>query len=368
MSKIPFQALSSQVPFSIQLLWTLVFFLGAGIGYGLIEFYSFTYIQAGLVSYVVVYLFSLLPIFYQYPSLLLMLILGGWVGGGFLFFTHQPLLLKEWIEHFHFEKSASSQLMFTLVWTILAALIFGFTFLFRKVIAFLWSKVAETFRHITPRNEHEKWLLAVSANYVEINQDILKDGAEKKELERFWRLDMGCDEEEAVQCVETLEEWWNIADQETAIETLEWLIDEGDRKDFKSIAEALARDENPLQEEDENGEQKIDVVRQYAPSLGRCGILGWDLIRYYYVIRMCFVAGYLSTKECWDLFEKAEPLIQREGKSWKDLLQQYWVGFAYWGGEEIDERKVLIERMLHHPESPYVKIPFRSFQSLYSKT
>lgn len=249
-------------------------------------------------------------------------------------------------------------------------------------------------QRILPETELEKKMMCLGAVFIEENQVldelfqvIGSDLIEGQELapeikeqvldeigEYFFRLDMNYGPDIKSECIEILEEFWKVSSRDTAKKNLEDIRRQGHRTKFNVLSSALPSDgtidassmekfkqifcfdfqegqEVQMSEEDY---RKLALWMQRAHRyLKSSGILAWDAARYVQLVRLCFVAGYLTDDEAWAELLKLAPLVEGRFESWMEFAQSFLIGRTFWSGGEDAQVKSVCERLLGHPASPW---------------
>jgi hypothetical protein len=164
-----------------------------------------------------------------------------------------------------------------------------------------------------------------------------------------------------------LRNYYGIVSRETALETLEWLLDRGHSIIFEAI-----KDENSFTLDDEETE-KLGVFRNninevterlsdqnYIASKDdflKKSIKAWDLGRLVFVTRCCFQCGYVSEAEAWDYIEKARKAALSIFNNWNDFANSYVVGRAVAFGHNMMLGGIMdiAADLLKDAESPWKK-------------
>lgn len=249
-------------------------------------------------------------------------------------------------------------------------------------------------QRILPETDLEKKLLSLGAVFIEENrvldelfQVVGSDLLSEKELapeikeqvlgeigEYFFRLDMNYGPEIKADCIDILNEYWKVFDRQSCLQNLQDIRQQGHRTKFNVLKSALPKS-GPLDhaalekfkqifsfdfEEDQQlgmGEaeyQKLAAWFQRTESyLGESSILAWDAARYIQLIRLSFMAGYLTDSEAWSEILKLAPLIEGKFKSWMEFSKSFLIGRTFWSGSDDTEIKAICERLLGHPASPW---------------
>ncbi len=139
-------------------------------------------------------------------------------------------------------------------------------------------------------------------------------------------------------CKELIERDWGIKNREDLLETLESLEKGGHSKGYEDALKILK--ENPgLSEEDIAFKYKYDdyiikrlfFVREMRSVIGERTLRAWDLGRYIYLCRECYLLGFLTEKEAWDRIERVAKKVDELYLSWEDFGANYIAGRMFWG-------------------------------------
>lgn len=164
-----------------------------------------------------------------------------------------------------------------------------------------------------------RWALALAAPYTELDE-ILDDHSRQ-----FYQLDPGADYK--ANCQNTLEHWWGITDHSSLVNRLEWLLTCGHRQEF-------------AQQTDEN-------------------VAGWGFVRFVHVVRLAYCAGYITRKEAYDQLLLNAGEARKSANSWQELGESWLRGRELWSEEEGGQDfRDIIHRLLTHPNSPWVELPW----------
>lgn len=121
-----------------------------------------------------------------------------------------------------------------------------------------------------------------------------------------------------------LDEWWDVTDRASADETMDWLLQEGQRTSF---AEELECDED-------------DVA-------------GWDYCRAMSLLGYYYLAGYYTEEEALDKSLEVAKIIQNTFDSWDSLMDSYFAGYEYWSEDDSGERREIYEGIKTEADSPF---------------
>ena len=107
----------------------------------------------------------------------------------------------------------------------------------------------------------------------------------------------------------------------------------------------------------ENNLAFIEGVENKMPEFG---ILAWDMARYVHVIRLCFIAGYLSDVECWDEINKITPICLSHFKDWDSFTKSYLIGRNFWNGSDPeDDIMTICSQLNERKTSPWKHFSWR---------
>ncbi len=155
---------------------------------------------------------------------------------------------------------------------------------------------------------------------------------------------------------------WGITDSKSFYSTLQWLDQRGHRTDFNEIACALMSGENERNLIRRYGDRKVLVVKKYYKELGDKSIMGWDYIRYVFLCRYAYTAGYITEEEAWQLIIPVAVKMQKTFDSWDDLSNNYMIGREFWSYRKAKDEELIFlqafERLLNDPDSPWHVYPW----------
>lgn len=166
----------------------------------------------------------------------------------------------------------------------------------------------------------------------------------------------------------SLKEWWEVTDRQSADETLDWILTEGHRADYKDFMEYL--DEEGLYEIPEEDMASVlgsvyEITEEEAENtakyyiwyreIGAGAIDGWDYCRALNLLSFYYVAGYYTETEALDKSLEIAKEMQPLFSSWDELIESYLRGYEYWNGDNSDstERRQVYEELLSAEDNPY---------------
>lgn len=247
---------------------------------------------------------------------------------------------------------------------------------------------------VLPETNLEKKMLCLGAIFIEENQVLdelfqvvgsdLQEGVELSEDVReqvlneigeyFFRLDMNYSPDIKGECLEILEDFWQIRNKADAKKALENIRQQGHRTKFNVLGTSLPadgsidatslekfkqifnfdfQDSQQLQMSDEDYRKLAQWIQRTQKYLKVGGILAWDAARYVHLIRLCFVVGFLSDDEAWSEVLKLAPIVEGKFDSWMEFAQSFLIGRTFWSGADDPQVKMICEKLLGHPASPW---------------
>lgn len=200
-----------------------------------------------------------------------------------------------------------------------------------------------------------RWITASYAVLTEINgQDYTKFGG------------MNATESNAKMIQNSLKEWWDVTDRQSAEETLDWVLTEGHRAGFAeqgAYIEALGITELPEEEwnsfiqycfetDEDTAQYLVDMYRLYAER-GESTIDAWDYCRALNLLSFYYIAGYYTEEEALDKSLEIAKEFQAKYQSWDELVDSYMYGYEYWAEESSEERREVYEDLKSRKDNPY---------------
>ena len=173
-------------------------------------------------------------------------------------------------------------------------------------------------------------------------------------------------EENQKQAQKMLDRYWGVTDRESADQTLDWVLKEGQRGNFVNIMQTLEQDgvgaldpeERPdfLTEQYSMDEKSSQLYAQWYgmyEEYGEGAIDGWDSCRAMSLPGYYYLAGYYTKEEALDKSLEIAKIIQPLFSSWDDLIDSYLRGYEYWSQESSEERRAIYEDLKEREDSPY---------------
>ncbi|MEO0900409.1 MAG: DUF1266 domain-containing protein [Bacteroidota bacterium] len=167
---------------------------------------------------------------------------------------------------------------------------------------------------------------------------------------------------------------WEIKDKESAEEVINWLMEEGHRKEFHQNIERIQRmdkaalatymeevkqgkyefDSDELKEEELH---RIELIDNNTYNIAYLSFMAWDYLRMIDLCRSTFVANYLSDKEAWSIVLSAAQVLQARYDSWAEMGQSFIYAREFWSIVEHRRNggayQKAYEDLLNQPDSPW---------------
>ena len=174
---------------------------------------------------------------------------------------------------------------------------------------------------------------------------------------------------------EALAGGWGIYDRKDVEDTLEDLLEEGHRKQYKEAVSELKKAEIL---ELSSGEAMVEIagydslseeeVCKYQTAYeayqkyGENGIDGWDYCRALQILGDCYQAEYINLEECLDLSLPITQELQKTYENWDGVAESYLYGYSFWKGERTDDydsqkRWEVYEELKNMESGPYT-VPY----------
>lgn len=168
---------------------------------------------------------------------------------------------------------------------------------------------------------------------------------------------------------QSLEEWWDVTDRESADENLEWIMTEGHRTGF--VEQVRFLEECGINEVEpdmrakfvyDNFEVTMEEASYYENAYNMYEVYGehaidaWDYCRALSLMNFYYVAGYYSEEEAKDKSFEIALELQPLYSSWDELIDSYLRGYEYWAEESSDERRAIYEELQERDDNPYAVV------------
>ena len=173
-----------------------------------------------------------------------------------------------------------------------------------------------------------------------------------------------------------LANFYGINDHDSAIETLNWMLNRGHRVIFDAIKQVYSgtvkdMDYRNLDENEyESCEEYRSNLQDALPSLSSneyykddseiagISIVAWDMGRLVMVTRSCYDCGYINKEEAWSYIENAYEACKQTYSNWNEFAKGYIFGRAMWSGASVSLMGIMsiAEGLLSDEESPWKTI------------
>lgn len=211
--------------------------------------------------------------------------------------------------------------------------------------------------YLSPSESTKKWLLAAGGILSAQNRegfDTLKCAIPVSDIKTL-----------------ILRDWWGVTDRKTALSTLDWLENGGQRSDFEhtqKMIEMTTQGNKDSYDElrDSLIEQKFannesifafDFVFNHLYDLKKQSLAAWDFVRVINISRWSFSAGYISEDEAWMHMLSAGKRVQKTYSSWDDMAKHYVYGRTFWAQtNNHPETMTFINWLQKSPGSPWRNI------------
>ena len=165
---------------------------------------------------------------------------------------------------------------------------------------------------------------------------------------------------------ESLESSWGVTDRASADETMDWILTEGHRADFKDTMKTLsdagiqnaaadARKDVVMEkyEVTEEEAEHLANMYNYYEQYGENAIDAWDYCRAISLAGFYYHAGYYTEQEALDKCLEVAQIMQPLYTSWDEAMNSYLLGYEYWAEESSDERRAVYEELKAEENSLY---------------
>lgn len=169
-----------------------------------------------------------------------------------------------------------------------------------------------------------------------------------------------------------LKQSWDVVDRESAIETIEWLKEEGHRKTYREYQEELKQkgmlnlNADAFLETLVNTEMEgylyryVIIYSLYQAGMDEDAIIAWDLCRVNELCGDYYVCGYMTYEEAMDISLEISLILQEKYSSWDELMNSYILGYQFWQSDPCAtddsptvKRYHYYEELLEMQDGPY---------------
>ena len=169
---------------------------------------------------------------------------------------------------------------------------------------------------------------------------------------------------------EMLEEWWEVTDRKSALETISWLLNEGQHAGADpALTEIRQRGIEAITEEEKADEDsKIGdafTIAEFVMGVNETTeadlpetVLAWDLVRAVNMARWAFICGYINEDEMWEAIRTTAGIAKESFNSWEEYGNSFAVGRGIWRGETDDYETAdeVVGAPLNKEDSPWKAI------------
>lgn len=150
-----------------------------------------------------------------------------------------------------------------------------------------------------------------------------------------------------------LENAWNITENDDAIETLDWLKEEGHRAEEAEIDEDTQDDIEEY--EKVLSPLKLNIDEKGSPK----DIDAWDIERIASVARYCYAAGFIDQQTCLQYLETAAKMAKERYNNWSEYASSFMTGRAFMYGGSPANFAAVILNMLSDKKSIWNTYPLK---------
>lgn len=169
----------------------------------------------------------------------------------------------------------------------------------------------------------------------------------------------------------SLTEWWGIHNREELLAMILKHSLDGHNASWQSMANskedlllnpAVIKTFPQLAEEIQTIRDRRKVVNENSTTVGNRGILAWDLGRNICLCRWGYRLGFLTKEEAYAIMLTQGMRIQQTYGSWKQYIDEYYIGRKFWDLEQFKEHEAEnnrnTRRALMDPASPWCTVPW----------
>lgn len=173
---------------------------------------------------------------------------------------------------------------------------------------------------------------------------------------------------------------WDIEDEDSFEQTVEWLFEEGHRREFHELIDkvsALSEEETEayraeiaeglygLDTEAEQEEElnRVEMIRSNEEGIRYASFIAWDFLRLLDLYRLGFLAGFMEGKEAQGRMMAACQVLQSRYDSWDEMGRQFLLARRFWSVVEMrrDESawERAYQRLCHQEDSLWKRVPWQ---------
>ena len=167
--------------------------------------------------------------------------------------------------------------------------------------------------------------------------------------------------------ISMLKETWEVSDRKSALDNLNWLVNEGHRKDYDKYLYNLQQD-NPEKYEGFDNDKKNydDCVKMLKDNFNisdniirHVDLGAWDYDRIVTVARWSYIAEYITEEEAWKYCKTSKKLAQASFNSWDEYFVSHALGRAVAYEGDSNELIEVGQELLKSTKSIWKEIPFK---------
>lgn len=178
---------------------------------------------------------------------------------------------------------------------------------------------------------------------------------------------LDCTKIEKEAIISMLKETWEVSDRKSALDNLNWLVNEGHRKDYDKYLYNLQQD-NPEKYEGFDNDKKNydDCVKMLKDNFNisddiirHVDLGAWDYDRIVTVARWSYIAEYITEEEAWKYCKTSKKLAQASFNSWDEYFVSHALGRAVAYEGDSNELIEVGQELLKSTKSIWKEIPFK---------
>lgn len=161
-----------------------------------------------------------------------------------------------------------------------------------------------------------------------------------------------------------MDEWWGIQDHDSAIDTVQWLCNEGHHAKADAVLRLILSNAESIPAELADKYDDVRTILNYMLENQLCTIeeipvssIAWDLVRVVNVARWTQQCGYITTDEMWQIMNVAAEMATQNFASWEEYGRSFAFGRGVWHGDEDDceTAQDIVNTLLQKEESPWIQ-------------
>ncbi len=162
-----------------------------------------------------------------------------------------------------------------------------------------------------------------------------------------------------------MDEWWGIQDHDSAIDTVQWLCQEGHHAKADAVLRLILSNAESIPAELADKYDDVRTILNYMLENQLCTIeeipvssMAWDLVRVVNVARWTQQCGYITTDEMWQIMNVAAEMATQNFASWEEYGRSFAFGRGVWHGDEDDceTAQDIVNTLLKKEESPWIQL------------